>query len=671
MKSFAFWSILCLFYACTLDNNLKTIDSPNAPIKVLINKPELEKLQLKRTEALNVGKLFKGKNDWVSALITHEDKSIRAKVRLKGDLSDHWRHEKEWSLKVKLDGDKSIYGMNRFALQRPSTRGFLNEWYLHKLLSSAGLIALKYDFIEISINGDLLPVYAIEENIHKNLPNRHNRGKGVLFKFNGDFYWRHKPGLATSFYGARITPFQEKKVKKDQVLSAQLIKVRYNIDKFRSREFSTSNIFDCEQMAKLFVIIDLMGHHHATALDNIRFFYNSNTGLIEPIGYDNQLISDINNQGLLGANKTINNHFAIEKWNFTNDYWYQYLFADTVFMKEYIKQLEVMSNIEYLNDFFVETNVEFEHALGLIQKSYPDYMFKGKELIYSNQKYLRRELDNLYINDKTIVDIAKVYQIMSSIHKDSIAMDNNSASEIEMIEFNKTCVEGSSLYYINLALLDIIGCSKIQDALPWINGDGHSLPIIEYKYQVISQNIIGASNEFITRPLKDLDHLKKYIATLQNLCEAIDFSDQISEISWFNKVYQSLDINEKKIIESNRAFLIDYISPYKALYAELKGVSSEEKTIELEIQNIHMLPISVEVININGNQIFLNNAVVIEGSVNGQPLPKKKFHVKVGSSQFLLVKRIVDDWLFEIDQFDLNYKVLGSGFLASEKIIQH
>lgn len=84
-----------------------------------------------------------------------------------------------------------------------------------------------------------------------------------------------------------------------------------------------------------------------------------------------------------------------------------------------------------------------------------------------------------------------------------------------------------------------------------------------------------------------------------------------------------------------------------------------------------MLPISVGVININGNQIFLNDAVVIEGSVNSQPLTKKKFQVKVGPSQFLLVKRIADDWNFEIEQLDLNYIVLGSGLLASQKIIQH
>ena len=45
----------------------------------------------------------------------------------------------------------------------------MNEWVLHKFLEYNNLINLHYDFITVSINGDNLGLYAIEENFDKNL----------------------------------------------------------------------------------------------------------------------------------------------------------------------------------------------------------------------------------------------------------------------------------------------------------------------------------------------------------------------------------------------------------------------------------------------------------------------------------------------------------------------
>ena len=57
--------------------------------------------------------------------------------------------------------------MTTFSIQHPKTRGYINEWYFHKLMSEVGVIALKYDFAMVSINESDYQLYALEEKFDK------------------------------------------------------------------------------------------------------------------------------------------------------------------------------------------------------------------------------------------------------------------------------------------------------------------------------------------------------------------------------------------------------------------------------------------------------------------------------------------------------------------------
>ena len=119
------------------------------------------------------------RKEWVPAKIRHENREYKVDIRVKGQSTDHWGEF--GSIKSKSKKAETIMGMKRFALQLPKTRGFLNEWYFHQLLKYSDLIHLCYKFVNLSINGDTRPVYALEENFGKRLLENNHRKEGQFF----------------------------------------------------------------------------------------------------------------------------------------------------------------------------------------------------------------------------------------------------------------------------------------------------------------------------------------------------------------------------------------------------------------------------------------------------------------------------------------------------------
>ena len=85
------------------------------------------------------------------------------------------------SYKVKVLEGKKIYGMEEFKLLPPHSRYYLGEWVGHALENKEGLISLRYFFIEVTLNGDDLGVYAFEEHFNKELLENRKAREGIIF----------------------------------------------------------------------------------------------------------------------------------------------------------------------------------------------------------------------------------------------------------------------------------------------------------------------------------------------------------------------------------------------------------------------------------------------------------------------------------------------------------
>ena len=271
--------------------------------------PELVKLQLdiafedfeiiraKRDVALAQQQLFTSDADLVPATITVDGRTMKAKVRLKGDIVDHLTTNK-WSFRVELSGDNRVLGMRRFSIQHPFTRSFHFQQAYHDNLVYEGILAPRYQFVDVALNGEQMGVYGLEEFFGKELIESNGRRTGVLLGFDEQYFWEHiaqRPRydwaleiLGASYLSAHayINVFDQGRVSKSPELQAQATQAVSNFRQYQEGKLEPAEVFDLEKMATYLAIAELWQAHHGIREGNLRFYYNPISGLLEPVGFD-------------------------------------------------------------------------------------------------------------------------------------------------------------------------------------------------------------------------------------------------------------------------------------------------------------------------------------------------------------------------------------------------
>jgi hypothetical protein len=363
-------------------------------IQAIIAKPETEhitidikhedymRLAYQREIALFRDVLVTEESDFVPATVRYKDESIDVRMRLKGDAVDHLQGDK-WSFRIKVRGDNTLFGMNEFSIQHPWTRNYVYEWVCNQALGREGLVALRYDFIEVTLNGQDLGVYALEEHFEKRLIENNELREGPIVRFNESLAWDWDPdqtyvwnGIG-DFQGSEIDAFQTNELLSDPSSYSQFIKAKNLLESFRRGELKTSDVFDIQKLARYYAITDLMGDEHGNRWTNVRFYYNPITSRLEPIGYDADCGRPLE---VLSPTR--------KKWSRIN----KIVFSDPVFFAEYVKELERVSEPSYLDRLLAELNRELEQKLNIIHSEFPEFEF-SKDILYQNQKRIKKFLN--------------------------------------------------------------------------------------------------------------------------------------------------------------------------------------------------------------------------------------------------------------------------------------
>ncbi len=265
-------------------------DSSGIPDVVIdVKFKDWKQLEKSRNNALSKGIIYKKEKKFVNATIRNNDNVIKAKVRLKGDFTDHLQGKK-WSLRVKTKKDAHLFGMRSFSLQNPKTRGYIGEPLFLDMLRDNGILAPRYLFVREVINGEDVGVMALEEHFSKEIFEANGRKESVVLKLDETLFWESHANNNSEAYddytAAQITAFNSKKISKSPLLSSNYKVAVGLLRSFISGELQASDVFDVQLLGRYLAIIDIWGAWHAVAWHNIRFAYNPYTARLEPVGYD-------------------------------------------------------------------------------------------------------------------------------------------------------------------------------------------------------------------------------------------------------------------------------------------------------------------------------------------------------------------------------------------------
>ncbi len=251
---------------------------------------DLEKLRAKRQEAQDAGVLIASDDDFVAATIRHDGRSVRTRIRLKGDALDHLSGDK-WSFRVKVKKDDQLFGMRRFSLQAPGVRDFQAEPIFLSHLRREGILIPRFLFVEVTVNGKDIGVMAIEEHFSKELLESQQRREGVILRFDESAFWRNL-SLNGTFgpYGnpqiSMLKPFRSSKVASSPALTADLEAAVGLMRGFMAGRLKAADVFDLALMARFIAVAEVWRTHHPLAWHNMRFYFNPLTARLEPVGFD-------------------------------------------------------------------------------------------------------------------------------------------------------------------------------------------------------------------------------------------------------------------------------------------------------------------------------------------------------------------------------------------------
>ena len=326
----------------------------------------------KREEALDRGIQINVGDNYVDCQVSVDGKQTDAQIRLKGHMTDHLEGDK-WSFRVK--SDQEILGMYRFSLQHPGTRNYTYEWVYHQLLKQEGIIYLNYDFVHLKLRDKDLGIYALEEHFGQHVLEHNDRPPGAILRWNPNLYWEGRIDELDGVYldqqyaaytSSFAEPYDRGTVKKDSVLTETYVKGATLLEQFRRGERNASEVFDVPLMAKFHAIVDLVGGYHSLDWSDVKFYYNSETQLIEPVGYESFSVRK--------TEKLAGQRIPSDYEPASMDY-HDRLFADPIFFRVYIQEIERICDQEYFNEFIASIKNELHQKLAILATEWPERKF--------------------------------------------------------------------------------------------------------------------------------------------------------------------------------------------------------------------------------------------------------------------------------------------------------
>jgi hypothetical protein len=228
---------------------------------------------------------------WFPAKFTHDGREYKVKIRLRGDYSPHWIHVKK-SWRIKFKRDDLFNGYRELNLVIPSDRDDENEQVAYELARQAGLLVPDSGFVQVSTNGVDMGAYFWFENNSSEMLEKKQYPEGDIIRSKNIIsekdYYPH--GLAAKdFY--YVPGSYSNMIRNDATAGYPIERFGQFLRLVRDADESTLKqrlpyYIDMEKFYKWNAIAWMFGSRHAAGIDNLRWYYDTTTGLFEPLLYD-------------------------------------------------------------------------------------------------------------------------------------------------------------------------------------------------------------------------------------------------------------------------------------------------------------------------------------------------------------------------------------------------
>ena len=458
-------------------------------IRLDISFKNLQQIEKIRINAIKNKRLDSSESNFVKAIISKDSQNYDCKVRLKGDLPDHWTGEK-FSLRVEMKGGALLNGMSRFSLQDPSTRMDTQEWLFLNSLRKEDIMAVRYNFINLILNGKEMGIYAIEEHFSKEMIEANNRREGVILRFNDNLVWKkHYPEELNNInWGSlfRISAPETRiksRVENSMHLERQKETAINLLRGLQEETLESSKIFDVEKMGKFLALTHLWNAQHGLGLDDINFYFNPITCLLEPIGFDAEV-------GLFP-------NFCLFTLGDRPDTWVNCVLKDPKVAHSYIKYLGKFTNDAYIGALIkslsgIETSFRrllLKEFIGkdpttIWKNAYKIFKFDPYQELRNRSAQIKKEL-----NEKDIIYCFAIPD--KKKNKLTITLRNTTSQPVEI---NNLIIKDNQLN-LNEYLVDYPSPSSPNRLI--VNPNQPSVPAKQYQLIFdIPLDLVFENNEF-------------------------------------------------------------------------------------------------------------------------------------------------------------------------------
>ena len=320
---------------------------------------------------------------------------LKGKIRTKGDRSLHKESFANMSFRVNLEGDDRLFGIEEFSVQDPILRGYSWELLVADILKSQGLLTLKNVVADFSFNGESRGLRVFEEVPSTVTLERNLKKSGPIFGLNEDY----GPGLDSV-----LDVYDAKDWEGTNIYNSAREKLLMQFTTAREGGVFSKEIFDLDEWARYFALIDLFGTYHGSVPKSVRFYFNPVIGKFQPLLFDAHKGAGRFSEYIIADHKM--NPKSVEcEWTCDQREFYNGFLNNKYFFDAYLEYLVKYSSVEFVQNVeaiymekFKKIDQKFYATLsrsdGIIYRGFSLYMFKFSE-IESRRKLLTKKITQL------------------------------------------------------------------------------------------------------------------------------------------------------------------------------------------------------------------------------------------------------------------------------------